>query len=195
MSLKHGLLVFVLVALALATCGGDDGSGKGGTKEFYDSAISLNLPGGWEAEARDIGRSNGRIMLYSSPKVREAKSANDLSDDAVFGSILFGPLYDFELEDGPEGTLRSYLSVEGGLPVGAEFHALEINGNPASRFTTIEEQDGLEIYSYYVSIFFDDTMRVYVLLYGFEGNFDTVFEALINSLQVDTAKLATQFDA
>ena len=108
MSLKRGLLVFVLVALVLAACGGDGGSDKGGTKGFYESAISLNLPGGWEAEANDVGRSNGQIMLYSSKKAREAKSADDLPNNAVFGSILFGPLYDFELEDGPEGALRSY---------------------------------------------------------------------------------------
>jgi len=197
MSVKRWVLVLILiVSVILTACGGDDDD-KGGTKEFYDGGISFNLPGGWTAEADDLGQSGGRITLFSSKKIREAESADDLPNKAVFGAIMFGPIYDFELEDGPEGSLRSYLEVEGGLPDDAEFEDVEISGNPASRFTTTEEQNGLEAYSYNVSIFFDDTIGVYVLLYGFKGDestFDSMFGDLANSLTVDAEKLTAQFD-
>lgn len=197
MSVKRWVLVLILiVSVILTACGGDDDD-KGGTKEFYDGGISFNLPGGWTTEADDLGQSGGRITLFSSKKIREAESADDLPNKAVFGAIMFGPIYDFELEDGPEGSLRSYLEVEGGLPDDAEFEDVEISGNPASRFTTTEEQNGLEAYSYNVSIFFDDTIGVYVLLYGFKGDestFDSMFGDLANSLTVDAEKLTAQFD-
>ena len=72
-----------------------------------------------------------------------------------------------------------------------------INGSRATRFTTSEEQNGLEAYNYNVGIFFDDTIRVYVLLYGFKGDpgkFDTMFGDLVNSLKVDAEKLAPQLN-
>lgn len=197
MSVKRWLLVLILVALALAACGGGDDDDKGGTKTFYDGAISLSLPGGWTAEPDDIDQGGGRIMLYSSKKIREAESADDLPNNAAFGAIMVSPVYSFELEEGPEGSLRGYLELEGGLPDDAEFSNLEINGNPATRYVTTTEQNGLEAYNYDVGIFFDDAMRVYVLLYGFKGDagsFDTTFGDLINSLAVDTAKLAAQIE-
>lgn len=189
---RWALLVSLLLVL-LAACGSDD---KGGTKTFYEGGISLDLPGGWMADADDLeGGDYGRITLYSSKKIREAKSADDVPKNAVFGAILLSPLYDFELEDGPEGSLRSYLELEGGLPEDAEFHELEINGYPATRYTTTEEQNGLEGYVYNVGIFYAEKIRVYVLLYGFNGEhstFDTTFEKLIHSITVDVEKLIAQ---
>ncbi len=101
-------LVLSLLLGLLVACGGDDD--KGGTKTFYDGGISLDLPGGWTAEADDLEDGGyGRITLFSSKKICEAESADDVPNDAVFGAILLSPLYDFELEDGPEGSLRGYL--------------------------------------------------------------------------------------
>ena len=121
---------------------------------------------------------------------------DDLPNNAVFGSILFGPVSDYELEGGPEGYLHCYLEVEGGVPDDAEFHDVEINGNLAARFTTTEEQNG-QAYSYNVSIFFDDTIRAYVLLLGFKGDqskFEAMFNDFVNARKVDSEKLAAQFD-
>ena len=111
MSTKRWLLVLgLIVSLILAACGDND---KGGTKKFYDGGISLDLPGGWTAEADNIGQGVGRITLVSSKKIRKAESADDIPNQAVFGAILLGSVYDFELEDGPQGSLRSYLKLEG----------------------------------------------------------------------------------
>jgi hypothetical protein len=197
--MKRGYqLMFViglLVVLALAACGGDD-EDEGGTREFYDGGISVDLPGGWTAEAGDMSAGDSRIMLYSSKKITEAEDADDLPNNAAFGAILIGRVYDFEIEEGPEAALRSYLELEGGLPEDAEFEDMEVNGNPATRHTGTEEQNGLEAYTYNVGIIYDDAVRVYVLLYGFKGEqstFDTTFGNIVNSLVVDAEKLTAQF--
>lgn len=186
------LVVGMLVAVGLAACGGDD-KDSGGTKKLYDGAIQVDLPGGWIIEEGDMSEGSGQVMLYSSKKIKDAESADDLPDNAAFGTIMFGPVYEFELEDGPEGSLRSYLEVEGGLPEDAVFETFEIGGQPATRYTAMEEQNGLQGYNYDVGVFFDGKTRVYLIMVGLdgdEGDFKATFDKIASSLTVDSEKLA-----
>ena len=188
------MFIMALMLVLLAACGGDDEKSK--TKTFYDGSVSITVPGGWVTEASDIGsRDYGRVTLYSSSKIREAKSSDDLPDNAVVGGILVSKLYDFETDKKPVDSLSSYIDLEGGLPDDAEFLELEINGNPAGRITGTEEQNGLVAYDYNVGIFYEGKIRVYVFLLGFKGEasaFDQTFETLINSITIDVEKMTSQ---
>jgi hypothetical protein len=193
MSLKRNLYTLLaliaLLSVSLTACGGDDD--KESTKKFYDGALAVDLPGGWTTEEQTASGGSGQIMLYSSKKIKEAESADDLPDNAAIGTIFISKAYDSELEDGPEGSLRSYLGLEGGLPDDAVFENFEINGNPATRYTGLEEQGGMQGYNYDVGIFFDDTVRVFLLLVGLdgdEGDFKETFDKIANSLTVDVEK-------
>jgi hypothetical protein len=190
------LAVLLLLSVSLTACGGDDD--KGGTKKFYDGAIAVDLPGGWTTDEQDASEGAGQIMLYSSKKIKDAESVDDLPDNAAFGTILISEVYDFELEDGPEGSLRGYLELEGGLADDAIFENFEIDGNPATRYTGPEEQEGLQGYNYDVGVFFDDTVRVYLLLVGLdgdEGDFKETFDKIANSLTVDVEKYNAKLGA
>ncbi|MBN2304359.1 MAG: hypothetical protein JXQ72_07785 [Anaerolineae bacterium] len=191
-----GIVLALLLSVGLTACGGDDD--KGGTKKFFDDTLSIELPGGWTSEDEETGGGEGRVMLFSSSKIRSAESADDLPDNAAFGTIMVGRVYDSQLEDGPEETLRSYLELEGGLPDDAVFETLEINGQPAALYTGIEEQNGLQGYNYEVGIFIDDSVRVFLFLIGLdgdEGDFKETFEKIANSLTVDIEKLPAALES
>lgn len=187
----HILLVFVLLlSFGLTACGGDD-KDKTSTKKFYDGALSVELPSKWTTEERDASGGEGQIMLYSSNKIKEAESVDDLPDNAAFGTIFISQGYEGQMEDGPEEYLRGYLELEGGLPEDAVFESFEINGNPATRYTGTEEQNGMQGYNYDVGVLFGDTAKVFLLLIGLdgdEGDFKETFDKIADSLTVDVEK-------
>ncbi|MBN1964953.1 MAG: hypothetical protein JW910_09915 [Anaerolineae bacterium] len=190
--MKKVVAIIMLAALVLGTAAAPQIAQAQGDLtqrfEYPGLGFSINYPAGWGVqEIPDFG-----YMLISDPTV-DAENSETIPTGV--SAVLLASMADVVgLIDNPALVLESFLGLESNLPEGTSAEAVTVAGYEAAYINYTNEPQGT--YNIAVAFFTEDSglMVLGIASPELEGTFDTLFQAMLDTLTVGEASTPPDTD-